>query len=263
MLQQTQVDRVIPKYRQFLACFPTLQALAGARLADVLRMWLGLGYNSRARRLWECARAIQRDWNGRLPSNELELRALPGLGRYSASAVACFAFGARVPVVDTNVRRVLGRALLSRDGISMESAWSVAAQALPRDAASWSQALMDIGSLFCHAVPRCEACPARRACAWAAKPRQPTGSRPGLKPRHYKASRERGPQPYEGSRRQQRGRVIASLASVPSLSLIRLGPQVKPDYCESDLPWLRDLLRDLARDGLVVLDRRETRARLP
>lgn len=263
MLQQTQVDRVIPKFRLFLKRFPTLRALARARLGEVLRIWVGLGYNSRARRLWDCARAVERDWNGRLPSRELDLRGLPGLGRYSASAVACFAFGARVPVVDTNVRRVLGRALLRRDDVSMKAAWRVAAQALPLDAASWSQALMDIGSLFCRAVPRCEACPARRACAWAAKPPQPTGSRPGLKPRHYKAARERGTQPFEGSRRQQRGRVIASLASVPGLSLIRLGPQVKLDYCESDLPWLRDLLRDLARDGLVVLDRNETRARLP
>jgi A/G-specific adenine glycosylase len=258
MLQQTQVDRVIPKYRLFLKRFPTLRALARARLGEVLRIWVGLGYNSRARRLWECARAVQRDWNGRLPSRELDLRALPGLGRYSASAVACFAFGARVPVVDTNVRRVLGRALLRRDDVSMEAAWRVAAQALPRDAASWSQALMDIGSRFCRAVPRCEACPARRACAWAAKPpRVSPSSRRSLGTLRTPLVR------YEGSRRQQRGRVITSLASVPGLSLIRLGPKVKPDYCESDLPWLRDLLRDLARDGLLVLERNETRARLP
>jgi adenine-specific DNA glycosylase len=117
MLQQTQVQRVIPKYRAFLVRFPTLRALATASLADVLRMWSGLGYNVRAKRLWECAKFVVAHHGSRIPSDIETLRALPGIGRYTASAVASFAFGAHEAVADVNVRRVLARALLGRESI--------------------------------------------------------------------------------------------------------------------------------------------------
>jgi A/G-specific adenine glycosylase len=283
MLQQTQVERVIPKYREFVERFPTLQALAGARLADVLRTWVGLGYNGRARRLWECARTVCDRSKGRLPSRQDALAELPGLGRYGAAAVACFAFGARVPVVETNVKRVLGRALLGQNEITLKDAWRLAESALPRDASAWSQALMDIGALFCRATPRCESCPARNACAYAASPprnpvsrgagsldpadpacvARPSGRANPSSQRSLGTLHPAAKGRFEGSRRQHRGRIVRSLARVQSLSLMRLGPQVKADYCETDLPWLRDLLRGLARDGLVVLDAKETRARLP
>src|SRR5947209_3644935 len=107
MLQQTQVDRVIPKYLAFLARFPTLQTLASASTADVLRAWQGLGYNRRALNLKRTAEAVVREHSGKLPRTVEELEKLPGIGRYTARAVACFAFGVQVAVVDTNVRRVL------------------------------------------------------------------------------------------------------------------------------------------------------------
>src|SRR2546430_15240197 len=110
MLQQTQVSRVVPAYRSFLARYPTLRALAGATLGEVLRTWSGLGYNRRARDLWRIARLHPRS----LPRDVAHLDALPGVGAYTASAVACFAYGARVPFADTNIRRGLGRALLRR-----------------------------------------------------------------------------------------------------------------------------------------------------
>ena len=126
MLQQTQVDRVVPKYRAFLARFPTLRALARAPLADVLRAWSGLGYNARAKRLWECAKVIVATHAARVPSDIETLRALPGIGPYTASAVASFAFDAREAVVDVNVRRVLSRSLLGRGTCDDPAAWSLA-----------------------------------------------------------------------------------------------------------------------------------------
>ncbi len=107
MLQQTQVDRVIPKYLAFLERFPTLQSLADASVADVLREWRGLGYNRRALNLKRAAESTVERFGGKLPGTVSELESLPGIGRYTARAVASFAFGVQVPVVDTNVRRVL------------------------------------------------------------------------------------------------------------------------------------------------------------
>jgi len=265
MLQQTQVARVAPKYRMFLARFPSPRALARARLADVLRTWSGLGYNSRARRLWECAKAIVSRHGSRVPADAEVLRTLPGIGRYTANAVASFAFGAREPVVDVNVRRVLSRSLLGRDGVDETTAWSLAAQALPRrDAASWSQALMDVGALYCRTAPNCATCPARRACAFAArKDADRAGSTLSAQRdtarRRSPAARER----FVGSRRYYRGRVVRALTRARSLRFAALGEQVKDGFATTDLPWLCELLSDLEREGLVSLDLREGRAALP
>jgi A/G-specific adenine glycosylase len=253
MLQQTQVDRVAPKYRAFLARFPTLRALAESPLGDVLRAWSGLGYNARAKRLWECAKLIVSDHGSRVPSDIQTLRALPGIGRYTASAVASFAFGAREAVVDVNVRRVLSRLLLGRESSDDSMAWSLAAAALPRDGASaWSQALMDIGARFCRRVPDCTACPARRTCAYGTRNEAPAVAR---KPKRCEK--------FVGSRRYYRGRIVRALAGAASLRLRALGEQVKDGFATTDLPWLRTLLADLEREGLITLDARHDRAALP
>jgi A/G-specific adenine glycosylase len=253
MLQQTQVDRVIPKYRAFLARFATLRALADAPLSDVLRAWSGLGYNSRAKRLWECAQVIVAQHASRVPRDTEVLRSLPGLGRYTASAVASFAFGKREAVVDVNVRRVLARTLLGRESIDESAAWSLAERALPRvDAGRWSQALMDVGARFCRPVPNCAACPARRACAFVTRKRATAVVR---EPK----SNER----FVGSRRYYRGRVLRALTGAHSLRLRTLGEQVKDGFATTDLPWLRALLADLEREGLIALDARHDRAALP
>ncbi|TMB73167.1 MAG: A/G-specific adenine glycosylase, partial [Chloroflexi bacterium] len=160
MLQQTQVSRVVPAYRAFLARFPTVRALARASLGDVLRAWRGLGYNRRARDLHRAAGSSR----GRLPTTVDGLDALPGIGAYTAGAVACFAHGRRVAFADTNVRRVLGRVFLGRVATEREAV-AIDRELLPRDAARWHHALMDIGALFCRArSPRCDECPLAPAC---------------------------------------------------------------------------------------------------
>ena len=252
MLQQTQADRVVPKYRAFLRRFPTLGALARASLADVLRAWSGLGYNGRARRLWECARAVAEQHKGRLPRDVAALTALPCIGRYTAGAVASIAFGARTPAVDVNIARVLARAIDGVDTVGTARAWELAEIVLPTSASgAWNQALMDVGAAYCRPLPKCSACPIRNTCRTAAAGR------------HERAPVARRQARYENSRRFFRGRIVKALAAAPSLSYARLGEQVKEGFGETDLPWLDDLLAGLQRDGLVTLDRRRQRARLP
>jgi A/G-specific adenine glycosylase len=262
MLQQTQVDRVAPKYRAFLQRFPTLRALARARLADVLRSWSGLGYNARGKRLKDCAEVIVSRHGAKVPADAELLQTLPGVGRYTACAVSSFAFGAREPVVDVNVQRVLSRTLLGRDDANRATAWSLAAHVLPRrDAAQWSQALMDLGARFCRSTPKCAECPARRACRFAAREHDKAShSAPNI-------DRSTSPRPlrerFTGSRRYFRGRIVRALAGAPSLSLLALGEQVKDGFATTDLPWLRELLFDLEREGLIALIASASRAALP
>ena len=171
MLQQTQVERVIPKYRQFLRAWPSLRALAAADVEDVRRLWYPLGYNIRPLRLHAIARETLARYGGRLPDDGEALRALPGIGRYTAGALLTFAYGREAAVLDTNVRRVLGRvfvgpgrlARLRGDG----ALWDLAESLLPRGRAyDFNQALMDFGATWCTPrAPRCARCPMRGFCA--------------------------------------------------------------------------------------------------
>ena len=151
MLQQTQVDRVMPKYAAFLAAFPTIAALAAASRGEVIRQWAGLGYNRRAVYLHRIAQQVVTDHDGKLPIAPAVLRTLPGIGRYTAAAVACFAAEMPVAVLDTNVRRVLGRVFLDAwfsddeptEAPPERTGWLLAEAALPQRAAyAWNQALM-------------------------------------------------------------------------------------------------------------------------
>jgi A/G-specific adenine glycosylase len=168
MLQQTQVDRVIPKYHEFLTRYPTLQALAAADVAEVRRAWYPLGYNIRPVRLHAIAREAVARYDGRLPADEEALLSLEGIGRYTAGAVRSFAFGHRAPILDTNVRRVLGRVFHGTDGrrLSTVALWRLAERALPRTRVyDFNQALMDFGATWCTArKPACLPCPMRRFC---------------------------------------------------------------------------------------------------
>jgi A/G-specific adenine glycosylase len=252
MLQQTQVDRVIPKYAAFLARFPTIAHLSRARFAQVARVWVGLGYNGRALRLWRCARAIASEHAGRVPRDPQVLMALPGIGPYTAAAVASFAFGRSVPVVDTNVRRVLVRALTGRDSASAAQVEQLARFALPLHGnAMWAQGLMDIGARFCRPAPRCDACPLRSACRFAKR-----GER-----RPVRAAATQ-PVRFVGSDRYYRGRIVRLLCAKPSVALCDLGRQVKERFDASDAAWLERIIERLARDGLVTIDRRRGRVRL-
>ena len=176
MLQQTQVSRVIDYYDRFLQRFPTLHDVARARPAQVREAWAGLGYYARARHLHALARAVTdrgRDAGATLPAAAAELRALPGIGAYTAGAVSSFAYERRAELVDTNVARVLQRVFAPeadlKSGAGQRRVWAIARQILPRTGrATWThnQALMELGALVCTArVARCGQCPVRGVCA--------------------------------------------------------------------------------------------------
>lgn len=207
MLQQTPVVRVEPAWRAWLAQWPTPADLAAAPTADVLRAWGRLGYPRRALRLQECARAIVERHDGVVPGTEAELRALPGIGEYTAAAVLAFAYGRRSVVVDTNVRRVLARAVsgTALPAPSYTAAERALATALTPDgdaeAARWAAASMELGALVCTAkAPRCGACPITGLCAWR---------RAGSPPDAHAGKRRT--QAWAGTDRQARGRVMAEL----------------------------------------------------
>ena len=173
MLQQTQVGRVIPLYRRFLRAFPSLRHVAGTSARRVTEAWEGLGYYARARNLHRLARKVTRDDGGTLPSDPEALRRLPGIGAYTAGAVASFAYERRAPLVDTNVARVLRRVFAPEvdpgTSAGARAIWAIAAELLPRTgAATWThnQALMELGALVCTARLRhCQRCPVRALCA--------------------------------------------------------------------------------------------------
>lgn len=164
MLQQTQVDRVVPKYREFLRRYPSLEALARAHVAEVREVWYPLGYNARPVRLWQIARTVLAEHGGRLPAERARLLRLPGIGPYTAGALLSFAFGRRAALLDTNVRRVLQRVFFGRP-VSDRALWALAERLLPRRAYDYNQALMDFGALICTARrPRCDRCPLTDLC---------------------------------------------------------------------------------------------------
>ncbi|MER3437626.1 MAG: A/G-specific adenine glycosylase [Chloroflexota bacterium] len=256
MLQQTQVERVLPYYAAFLERFPTLQALAQASPADVIRLWGGLGYNRRAVNLQRVAQHIVQQHGGHFPCTVEELRRLPGIGPYTAGAIACFAFEQAVPFLDTNIRRVLHRVFVGPDvprpRVSEATLVCIAARAVPPDAAwEWNQAVMEFGAVHCTArKPTCSVCPVQTYCqAFPAiltvLQTVPTGAR------------KTEPAPFVGSTRWYRGRILAALRAAPpaeGLSLRAIGQQIREDFTDRDLPWLRDLVEGLARDGLAVAE---------
>ncbi len=185
MLQQTQVPRVVVRYREWLERWPTVGSLAAAPPAEVIRAWAGLGYNRRAVNLHRCARRLVE--LGGFPQDVAELRRLPGIGPYTAAAVACFAFGAQVATPDTNARRVLERAF-----------GDAGLEPPPGLAYEWNQALFDLGSQICIARrPRCDACPLAAGCP----------SQGGVFPPLRRQSA------FQGSFRQRRSRLLQQLAA--------------------------------------------------
>jgi A/G-specific adenine glycosylase len=170
MLQQTQVATVIPYYRRFVARFPGIAALASAGEDDVLRLWSGLGYYSRARNLHEAARLIMAEHNGRFPRDPAAIAALPGIGRSTAAAIAAFCHGARAAILDGNVRRILARSFgiegWPGERVVENRLWALAESLLPEtDVEIYTQALMDLGAEVClRRNPKCHACPLEADC---------------------------------------------------------------------------------------------------
>jgi A/G-specific adenine glycosylase len=207
MLQQTPVARVLAPWREWIDRWPTPADLAAAEPAAVIRAWGRLGYPRRALRLREAAQAIVTRHGGEVPSTVDELSALPGVGPYTSAAVAAFTFGRRVVVLDTNVRRVLARAV-GGEALPPPSPrvaeWARAEAVLPVDPAesvTWNMAAMELGALVCTArSPACAECPIQGECAWRAA---------GCPPDVHAAARR--PQAWAGSDRQARGTLLAAL----------------------------------------------------
>ncbi len=170
MLQQTQVDRVLPKYHEWLERYPSLEALADAAEDDVVQTWRPLGYNIRPRRLQAIAREAVAKYGGELPGDEETLLSFKGIGRYTAGAVMSFAFGKRAAILDTNVARVLYRVFVAKGepkGHAMiQRLWEISEAVLPhKHVFDFNQALMDLGATICPArKPQCEQCPMKRGC---------------------------------------------------------------------------------------------------
>ncbi|WP_036194392.1 A/G-specific adenine glycosylase [Nocardioides aequoreus] len=235
MLQQTPVARVIPVFEQWLERWPTPGDLAAEPSGEAVRAWGRLGYPRRALRLHAAACAIVERHAGEVPAAYDDLIALPGVGDYTASAIASFAFGARHAVLDTNVRRVLARAVqgVEHPGASVTRAERDTATALLPDedvAATWAVAVMELGALVCRATsPRCGDCPLEPQCAWVAAGRPAYDGPP------------RRAQAWAGTDRQVRGRLLAVLRDQPgSVSAERIATA-----------WHEPVQRARALDGLL------------
>ncbi len=180
MLQQTRVVAAEPYYRRFLQRFPTVKALAKARLDDVLKAWEGMGYYARARNLHKAAQVVVQRHGGHVPRTMAELQALPGVGRYTAGAIASFAFGLPEPILDGNVKRVLVRIFRIREDPRLPAVerklWDLAARLVPPDdAGDFNQSLIELGAMVCvPRNPRCPQCPVREACLAREKGEQDT-----------------------------------------------------------------------------------------
>ena len=258
MLAQTQVDRVVPKFEAFVERFPDLPALADATTAEVLRAWRGLGYNSRAVRLHRLARVVRELDGARLPSDAAALRALPGIGAYTAAAIRAFAFNLDDVPVDTNVRRIVERVCFGaepRAGAASEIDARAHAILPSGRAHDWSSALMDLGATICTArAPKCPVCPLRNDCKAAPLD--------GAALERLRAARRkpRAPQealPFERTTRFARGRIVDRLRDLPPgqrISLLDLHRAVAPAIPDRSLDDLRGLVAALEHDGLISHD---------
>jgi A/G-specific adenine glycosylase len=248
MLQQTPVIRVLPVWLAWTRRWPTPADLAAAPSGEAIRDWGRLGYPRRALRLHAAAKAIVERHGGHVPQDHAELLALPGIGSYTAAAVASFAFGQHHAVVDTNVRRVFARTIsgTAQAAPALTAAETRLAAALlpeqepPGRAARWGVAVMELGALVCTArAPRCDACPVQQLCAWRS-----AGSPPDTGP-------VRKGQPWAGTDRQIRGALLAALrASTSPLDQPTLQVAV-PDSALRDSFQRARCLDGLVADGLV------------
>ncbi len=263
MLQQTQVDRVLPKYQAWITKWPRIEHLAQATLADVLIFWQGLGYNRRARFLWLLAKEIVENRGGIWPETEDELRKLPGIGKYTARAIQTFAFGQHVGVVDTNVKRILQR-VFAEELLTTELAFfSHADEILPSGQADpWNQALMDFGALICTAHnPKCGECPLQDLCEanvgathigfanYAAYLKQEAE-------KQKMTSKKKTSLRFEETDRYFRGRIMDELRT-GSWQLDDLQVSMREKYGLIDEPRFVRLIKNLEKEGMLKKSGRE------
>ncbi len=252
MLQQIQVKRAVPFYERFLERFPTVQALADAPLAEAIRVWEDLGRYRRVVYLHRTARIVVDEHGGKVPSDPEELVKLPGIGPYTAGAVACFAYERDVAFFDTNMHRVLRRLFFGVDDpkpATDRELIEIAAELVPPGRGwGWNQALMETGALICTArKPSCDDCPLREGCSARAETLSTGWPQPARKTPAFK---------YEDSNRYYRGRVLAELredscAGGGGLTLREIGRRVKPGFGGGDAPWLHAAVESLCKDGLA------------
>ncbi len=271
MAQQTQMSRVLPAYGGFIAAFPTLESLAGASRADVIRAWAGMGYNQRAIRLHHAARIItERGW----PRDTHALAQIDGIGPFTAAIIASFAFSDAAACVDTNVRRVLGR-LAGDERLGGAALQRLAdASMTPDEPARWNQALMDYGASVCTPRPKCPQCVVARWCAWRTQNEtvsfNDSGDRPAVAEARasYAAKPRRARRPataYEGSTRYHRGRIIDVLRGLPPGGAVRidaLASRVADGRPAPGADATRALVGALVREGLAAVAEGEDGARV-
>jgi A/G-specific adenine glycosylase len=260
MAQQTQMSRVLPKYDEFVAAFPTVDSLARASTARVLRVWAPLGYNIRALRLHRAAKRIVRE--GGFPRTAAELERIEGIGPFTASIIASFAFAEPAAAIDTNVERVVARLVFGKtEGLPPARDLRRATDALlsGRSPARWNQAMMDLGGTVCLARKlKCGVCPVARWCR-----ARPKFERIFARPKARLARTKRPQPPFRNSTRYYRGRIVHALRALPpgaSMTQRSLCASL-PHRDGLDAARLSEIIRSLHRDGLVRVD--GGRVRLP
>lgn len=259
MLQQTQVDRVVPKFDEFMARFPTIRELAAASTGDVLRLWQGLGYNSRAVRLLEVAVAVCERFGGTIPRDLDALQSLPGIGPYTAAAIAAFGYDERVAPIDTNIRRIVHRLFFGVEHPVVASPRELderASALVPENGGhDWSSAMMDLGATVCTArAPKCLICPLQAHCAAAPIDR---GALDELRRRHAKKASPQNAIPFEATTRFARGRIVDRLRELnpgERISLLDLHADLRPVLANRTVKDVEELVAILERDGLVARD---------
>jgi A/G-specific adenine glycosylase len=252
MLQQIQVKRAVPFYEAFLARFATPRALAEAPLAEAIRVWGNLGRYRRVVNLHRTSRILIEEFGGVVPSDPEVLVRLPGIGPYTAGAIACFAFEKDVAFVDTNVRRVLHRLFFGSEvpepAAKEKQLLSTAETLVPSGHGwKWGQSVIEFGALHCTARrPLCESCPLGGLCVAGPAIRTSLAGLP-------RGGRVAGR--YEGSNRYYRGRVLAVLREAPGEGILlrELGENLREGFSEKDLPWLHGVVESLEKDGLARL----------
>jgi len=234
MLQQTQVDRVIPKYEAFLKAFPTAESLASASTGDVLRLWSGLGYNRRALYLQKCAQAVMKTF----PKESEALQTLPGIGSYTAAAVLSFAFNKDIVVVDVNIELLYKRIFYPAKNVSM-----LAQRHLPSGhSRDWHNALMDIGALYCTSVaPKCTRCPLKAICASASNEKRIEATR-----------KKKIVVPFKQSDRIVRGAILKLLTTHTSIDGDTVYDMLKQRGIERDTQTFQRIVAALEKDRLVI-----------
>ncbi|HSL77515.1 MAG TPA: hypothetical protein VK867_11255 [Candidatus Limnocylindrales bacterium] len=240
--QQTQAERAAARWERFMARFPTVEVLAAASPADVLREWQGLGYDRRGLALWRAAGVIAERYGGRVPASIDALEALPGVGPYTARAVGAIAFGLPVGAVDVNVRRVVSRVLGGKGGLSTTEVQRTAdAIASSTDPATWTHAVMDFGATVCRPRdPRCDDCPIRTKCAMAT-----TGT--GRPDASARATRPAAP--FHATNRWLRGHILDRLRQASDDAWVALDGPIGLH----ELDRVRRAAAALAADGMIEI----------